>query len=534
MPGLPRRLGFSSTQAAMAEALILGRMAEPMSEHAFHRHIPLTALPDILGDRLLNISLDTFYRVGDRLLDAKDEIERHLRETTELKLGLTRSILLYDLTNFHFEGGCEGNPKAVRGKNKQKRDDCPQVIAGVVFDEYGFELLHKTFPGNKSDSKSFPDIIGELDAATRSIEDLPFDRPTVIMDAGISSEENVKSIIARQLHYIVHDRRPLRGKHADLFAEKGFEEIPGRPPDEAVMARLVDVPKDERSHPDVPEKILLCKSCGRQAKEKAITSKAEERILKDLEKLSKRIGKGRIKDRPTLDQAVGRLKERHSRVARFYKIETDGPDVPKPDALNSDTAAETPKELDTPKADDAKIDAPKTDTPKTDDAKADGKPKLKISWSRISDKFEAEAALQGCYALRTDRDDLNAHALFSYLSTFAVGGEPKPPFPLRGPSRASAGCAQTSIRPRTGSTPTSFKSYWPIKWCGSRCTSSKPPAMTGCGRQSEESSPLIAMRQSICHWRMDPASTSGVQASRRSASATSIGSSASTPWTPCP
>ena len=135
MPGLPRRLGFSSTQAAVAEALILGRMAEPMSEHAFHRHIPLTALPDILGDRLLNISLDTFYRVGDRLLDAKDEIERHLRETTELKLGLTRSILLYDLTNFHFEGGCEGNPKAVRGKNKQKRDDCPQVITGVVFDE---------------------------------------------------------------------------------------------------------------------------------------------------------------------------------------------------------------------------------------------------------------------------------------------------------------------------------------------------------------------------------------------------------------
>ena len=135
MPTLLRRLGFSSTNAAVAEALVLGRMAAPMSEHAFHRHIPLTALPDILGDRLLNISLDTFYRGGDRLLAAQDAIERYLRDSTARKLGLSRSILLYDLINFHFEGDCEGNPKAVRAKNKPKRDDCPQVVVGVVFDE---------------------------------------------------------------------------------------------------------------------------------------------------------------------------------------------------------------------------------------------------------------------------------------------------------------------------------------------------------------------------------------------------------------
>ena len=64
MPGLLRRLGFSSTHASVAEALVIGRMAEPMSEHAFHKHIPLTALPDILGDRLLKISLDTFYQTS--------------------------------------------------------------------------------------------------------------------------------------------------------------------------------------------------------------------------------------------------------------------------------------------------------------------------------------------------------------------------------------------------------------------------------------------------------------------------------------
>ena len=153
-------------------------------------------------------------------------------------------------------------------------------------------MLHKTFPGNKSDSKSLADIIDALDKATRSYDDLPFNRPTVIVDGGISSADNVKLIIEKQLHYIVHDRRPLRGKFAELFAEGGLKEIPGRSPDEAVFVRAVDVPMDERTHPEVPEQILLCKSGGRQTKENAITSKAEERILKNWEKLSKRIENG--------------------------------------------------------------------------------------------------------------------------------------------------------------------------------------------------------------------------------------------------
>jgi len=57
--------------------------------------------------------------------------------------GLDRTVFLYDLTNTHFEGLCARNPKAKRGANKQKRNDCKQIVVGMVFDRFGFELTHK-------------------------------------------------------------------------------------------------------------------------------------------------------------------------------------------------------------------------------------------------------------------------------------------------------------------------------------------------------------------------------------------------------
>ncbi len=54
---------------------------------------------------------------------------------------LDRTVLLYDLTNTHFEGACEANPMARYGKNKQKRTDCPQVVVGMIFDTQRFAIM---------------------------------------------------------------------------------------------------------------------------------------------------------------------------------------------------------------------------------------------------------------------------------------------------------------------------------------------------------------------------------------------------------
>lgn len=60
---------------------------------------------------------------------------------------------------------------------------------------------------------------------------------------------------------------------------------------------------------------------GRGLKEKAILSSAENRYIEDLIKLRKRVDEGRLCDVKKIEQSIGRLLERHSRVSRYYKVE---------------------------------------------------------------------------------------------------------------------------------------------------------------------------------------------------------------------
>jgi transposase len=69
--------------------------------------------------------------------------------------------------------------------------------------------------------------------------------------------------------------------------------------------------------------VSCCKSEGRTEKDRAIREKHEKRLLTDLEKLQNRVAEGRLKDERKIYEAVGRLKERYPRVARYYGIEYD-------------------------------------------------------------------------------------------------------------------------------------------------------------------------------------------------------------------
>ncbi|HYU52685.1 MAG TPA: hypothetical protein VEK37_07055 [Gemmatimonadaceae bacterium] len=70
---------------------------------------------------------------------------------------------------------------------------------------------------------------------------------------------------------------------------------------------------------------VLCLSSERKGKDRAIREAHEKKLLVDLEKLQKRVakGKGRGTKPAEVLQSMGRLKERYSRVARYYRMEYD-------------------------------------------------------------------------------------------------------------------------------------------------------------------------------------------------------------------
>jgi transposase len=65
---------------------------------------------------------------------------------------------------------------------------------------------------------------------------------------------------------------------------------------------------------------ILCVGEGRKEKDRAIREKLEERLVSDLSKLQERVRKGRLVKITAIVEAIGRLKERYPRVARYYSI----------------------------------------------------------------------------------------------------------------------------------------------------------------------------------------------------------------------
>ena len=63
---------------------------------------------------------------------------------------------------------------------------------------------------------------------------------------------------------------------------------------------------------------LLCKSSGRKKKEAAMRNKQELKLEEELNNLSKQVKKTRNRDVSEIERKLGRLKERYSRVTKYY------------------------------------------------------------------------------------------------------------------------------------------------------------------------------------------------------------------------
>jgi transposase len=368
-----RDLGFNNKQITAAAASVMSRFVRPSSEYAMVQWIPTTAMPELLGDEVLDLDHQHFYRISDKLLKHQASIEAHLRSQTQKLFAPERTILLYDLTNTYFEGQAEANPKAKRGMSKEKRHDCPLVVLGVVYDGNGIALAHKTFSGNMNDGKSLVEMaqslkdIRDTTELASEQEELYKTRTLVIVDAGVATADNLTLLRDNGFSYLVNDSRKQRGRyHPEFSDQQAFEPLPGRESKSPVEIRilqelaLVSGTQTNKSAKEVLDTILLCRSAGRLEKEKAMFSKAEERFQEAAVKLDERLKNGLLKESKKIQQAIGRLKAQHPRVQRFYAIEL------------SDAS----------------------------------KPMIGLSWERNDVASQENEDLFGCYALRTDRQDL--------------------------------------------------------------------------------------------------------------------------------
>lgn len=425
------RLGFNKAQCEAAATTVINRLVDPVTENFLLKNwLDVSAIPDLLGEGVLKGPQKRFYSVSDKLLLNQEAIETHLRQAQQRHFNLTRTLVLYDLTNTHFEGECRSNKKAKRGKNKQKRNDCCQVVVGMILDEFGFELGHKTFEGNLNDSQSPVKMIDSLQKiCTKDDELISPVKPLVIVDAGVATQKNLKLLREKGYRYLVNDSRRQRSKYREAFAQStGFSKIADRfkngqekpgvevklIKETSIQTELIDQLQADGSTQQVEKKsrftehLVLCKSDSRRHKELAMVSTAEKRFLQQLKALSERVEKGRLKDPVKIERAIGRVKAKNPRVATFYKVTHKNKSSVDKDVKNASK----------------KEKGSENKALKNASVKKSTGMKSTIQWQRDDKKFHANDDLLGCYVLRTDLLDLTAEQYWQvYMSlTYAEDG----------------------------------------------------------------------------------------------------------------
>jgi len=300
-------VGFNKKEIDRAKVLVIGRLVNPGSEKEIHEWFhKRSGLDEVMDIDPKGISLSSLYRISDKLVANKESIEERLVERERDLFGLGEQLILYDLTNTYFEGAVSESDLSKRGKSKEKRNDRPLVTVGIILDEDGFPKASRIFPGNVSEPSTLEKILDDF--FINSPRQLPLNGklPTVVMDAGIATEENLEMIRQKGLDYICVDRRKVKE------IPSGEEKVVHEGDYGTVTAVRVEEPD---------EVFLYCNSTGRAKKEEAIKNRFQLRLEEDLEKIKRGLKrKGGIKRYSKVLERIGRVKEKYSSVSQFYEI----------------------------------------------------------------------------------------------------------------------------------------------------------------------------------------------------------------------
>ena len=311
--------GLPETVRQLACAMVLNRLIAPASEHAMPDWMRRTALVDILDVDFEGVDDNRLYRVLDKLYPHRATIEAALVQRERSLFNLDTTVYLYDITSTYFEGQCPRNDKAKLGHSRDKRPDCKQVVVGLVVNRDGFPITHEVFAGNTRDHTTLATMLDRL-AERAGLKE----GATVVVDRGMAYDENIAEFKKRKLHYVVASRQPERDRWlADFEDTEGFSPVlrqpsPLNPAQKKSSIEVKTQTADQQTY-------VLCRSEQRIAKDRAIRAKQEARLRADIDKLAKRIADGRLVKAAKINQAIGRLKERYPRVARYYRLSYDEP-----------------------------------------------------------------------------------------------------------------------------------------------------------------------------------------------------------------
>jgi len=297
IPEILTACGLSKRDINSAFASIIGRLLSPGSEVSTSQYLKNnSALDEVIGTDFTQMHKERLYKISDILLKHKNVIEDKLYNQEKSLFALKEIVTLYDLTNTYFEGESRANENAAFGRSKEKRTDCPLVTLALVLDGSGFPKKTHIFKGNISEATTLESMLNTLGSK----------EAIVVMDEGIATEDNIEWLNDNNYKYLVISRK----RKQELPDIEGV--IVKNEPNNKVTTFLL---KNEK------ESELYCHSESMARRTTIMSEKYIERFTKELQKLSDGLTKkGSIKKYDRINQKIGRLKEKYSKVALQFNI----------------------------------------------------------------------------------------------------------------------------------------------------------------------------------------------------------------------
>jgi len=303
--------GWSKRWIKIALVYLTGRAVFPASDKKSAEWIQQnSAVGELYGIEIGKINRHHLYKVSKMLYRDKEKIEKYLSKRSEELFNVEDKILLYDLTNTYFEGEKKYSKKAKFARSKEKRNDARLMALGLVTDKAGFIKYSRIFEGNIKDNKTLKQTIEALETYNGNKAD---GRKVVVMDAGISTEENLEMLRGRGYDYVcvalsrMWDVEAIEKKLKQMRDKRGNK----------IWVRWLDVPQ-------TGERILYVKSEKKQLKESGMQAQFSKRYEEGLAAIRKGTRrKGGVKKVEKVYERLGRLKDKYPSVHRYYKINID-------------------------------------------------------------------------------------------------------------------------------------------------------------------------------------------------------------------
>lgn len=310
-----RKLKFTKRQSEVAVLLIIWRCVSPWSEeHTIKRAKEISAIWEVMKIDVKKIHRSIVYNVLKKLNEHNEEIQKQLEEI-EKKYWSDDTIVLYDLTNAYFEWKANWNPIAKYWRSKEKRSDCKLVTLWLVVNKDGFPKYSKVYKWNQSEGETFKWILDSLEKRYEK-EQLIKVRPLVVMDAWISTEENIKLLETKWYKYIAVKRST---KVWINWIENKWEYklVKEMKKNNWEITNTIDIRRN-----NVWNEILLeCKSKMKNEKEKSMMTRMKELFEQKLTSLSESIQKWTIKTAETINRKIWKIEWNFKKIKRYYDIE---------------------------------------------------------------------------------------------------------------------------------------------------------------------------------------------------------------------